>query len=195
MPTQTVDTARLRAELTENPDNLVVDVRTPAEYRAGHIPGAINLPLDQIDAHLRRIVRDAGGHMVLVCQSGGRACQAFDTLSGAGLDTVEVLEGGMGSWIAAGGPVDRTGDGDEWTIERQVRLAAGGLVLASILASVFRPAARFVAGGIGAGLVYAAATNRCTMGTLLARLPHNAAPRADVEHALARLGGPTDERQ
>lgn len=184
----TIDTPRLRAELTENPDSLVVDVRTPAEFRAGHIPGAINLPLAQIDAHLRRIVSDAGGHMVLVCQSGGRACQAFDALTGAGLDAVEVLDGGMGSWVAAGGPVERTGDDREWTIERQVRLVAGGIVLASVAASVVWPATRFVAGGVGAGLVYAAASNRCTMGALLARLPFNAPPQADVEQALTRLG-------
>lgn len=186
---QTIDTAHLRAELAENPDNLVVDVRTPAEFRAGHIPGAINLPLDQVDAHLRRIVSDAGGHMVLVCQSGNRACQVFDSLTEAGLDAVEVLDGGMGSWVAAGGPVERSGDGNEWTIERQVRLVAGGLVLASIAASMVAPAARFVAGGVGAGLVYAAATNTCTMGALLARLPFNAPPRTDVEHALTRLRG------
>lgn len=183
----TIDTVGLRAELTQNPDSLVVDVRTPAEFRAGHIPGAINLPLDQIDAHLRRIVGDAGGHMVLVCQSGGRACQAFDALTGAGLGAVEVLEGGMSSWVTAGGPVERSGDGDAWTIERQVRLAAGGIVLGSIAASMIWPATRFVAGGIGAGLVYAALSNRCTLGAVLARLPFNAPPRADVEHALTRL--------
>lgn len=183
----TIDTVRLRSELTRNPDSLVVDVRTPAEFRAGHIPGAINLPLDQIDAHLRRIVSDAGGHMVLVCQSGGRACQAFDALTGAGLAAVEVLDGGMSSWVAADGPVERAGDGDTWTVERQVRLVAGGIVVGSIAASLLWPATRFIAGGVGAGLVYAALSNRCTLGAVLARLPLNAPPRADVEQALTRL--------
>jgi rhodanese-related sulfurtransferase len=192
MPTTTpatIDTPHLRAALAENPDNLVVDVRTPAEFRAGHIPGAINLPLSQVDAHLRRIVTDAGGHMVLVCQSGNRACQAFDALTGAGLDGVEVLEGGMNSWAAAGAPVETSGDGNEWTIERQVRLVAGGIVLASIAASAVQPAARWVAGAVGAGLVGAAASNTCLMGSVLARLPFNAASRGDVDEALTRLRG------
>jgi rhodanese-related sulfurtransferase len=194
MPTNTMtnamtDTARLRSALEDDPDTLVVDVRTPAEFRAGHIPGSINLPLDQVDAHLRRIVADAGGHMVLVCQSGGRAGQACEKLTMAGLEDVEVLEGGMTSWAAAGGPVDRVGDGDSWTIERQVRLTAGGIVLASVLASLVWPRARFVAGAIGAGLTWAALRNTCAMGAVLARMPFNAPPTADVDDALARLSG------
>ena len=53
-----IDTASARSLLAANPDVLVVDVRTPAEYDSAHIDGAINLPLDQVDAHLRRIVTD-----------------------------------------------------------------------------------------------------------------------------------------
>lgn len=184
-----IDATRLRSALAADPDTLVVDVRTPAEFRTGHIPGAINLPLDQVDAHLRRIVADAGGRMVLVCQSGGRAGQACEKLTTAGLDDVEVLDGGMNSWTAAGGPTDGDRDGDEWPIERQVRLVAGGIVLGSILVSVVRPAARYVAGAVGGGLFYAALSNTCAMGRLLARLPFNAAPEADIDAALARLAG------
>ncbi|HEX6254671.1 MAG TPA: rhodanese-like domain-containing protein [Euzebyales bacterium] len=190
MSTQTMtDTTRLRSALADDPDTLVVDVRTPAEFRAGHIPGAINLPLDQVDAHLRRIVADAGGHMVLVCQSGGRASRACEKLTTAGLDDVEVLEGGMTGWTAAGGPVDRVGDGAGWPIERQVRLTAGGIVFVSILASIVWPRARFVAGAVGAGLTWAGLSNSCAMGAVLARLPFNAAPTADIDDALARLSG------
>ena len=120
-----VSAATLATQLANNPDNLVVDVRTPAELASGHIRSAINLPLDQVDAHLRRIVTDAGGRLVLVCQSGGRATQAYDKLTAAGLDDVEVLDGGMNAWIAAGAETDVSGDPDQWTIERQVRLVAG----------------------------------------------------------------------
>lgn len=182
-----VSAATLAAQLAENPDNLVVDVRTPAEFGAGHIAGAINLPLDQVDAHLRRIVTDAGGRLVLVCQSGGRATQAFETLTAAGLHDVEVLDGGMNAWIAAGAPTDVTGSPDDWTIERQVRLVAGGIVATSVLASTVWSPARFVAGAVGAGLTYAALSNTCAMGMLLAKLPFNKAPRTDIDNALARL--------
>jgi hypothetical protein len=57
----------------------------PAEFETAHIPGAINLPLDQVDAHLGRIVADAGGHLLLIRQSGNRATQACTKLAGAGL--------------------------------------------------------------------------------------------------------------
>jgi rhodanese-related sulfurtransferase len=187
-PQTMTDTTRLRAALEHEPDTLVVDVRTPAEFSAGHIPGAINLPLDQVDAHLRRIVADAGGRMVLVCQSGGRAGQACEKLTTAGLGDVEVLEGGMSSWAAAGAPVDRV-EGHGWTIERQVRLTAGGIVLGSVLASLVWPRARFVAGAVGAGLTLAAVRDTCAMGALLSRLPFNAAPAADIDDALSRLPG------
>src|SRR5690606_19628792 len=63
-----VDAATARALIAANPGVLVVDVRTPGEYETAHIEGAINLPLDQVDAHLRRIVADAGGTLLLICQ-------------------------------------------------------------------------------------------------------------------------------
>jgi rhodanese-related sulfurtransferase len=187
-PTNTlINPATLRSILEQSPDSLVVDVRTPSEYRSGHIPGSINLPLDQVDAHLTRIVNDAGGKMVLVCQGGGRATQACEKLTGAGLTDVEILEGGMNSWAAAGAPVDVAGDADAWTIERQVRLVAGSLVLGATLASLVFPPAIAVAGFVGAGLTFAALTNSCAMGMLLTRMPWNAAPKADVDEALARI--------
>ena len=188
MPNTTlIDPSTLRAQLAANPDHLVVDVRTPSEYRSGHIPGSINLPLDQVDAHLRQIVRDAGGQMVLVCQSGGRAGQACQSLTEAGLTDVEVLDGGINSWTAAGAPVDMSGTGREWPIERQVRLLAGGVVLLSVVASIGWPPLRFVAGAVGAGLTGAALTNSCAMGMVLARMPFNAAPKADVDRALTQI--------
>ena len=66
-----LDVMALRAALVADPDTLLVDVRTPGEFAAASIDGAVNIPLDRLDAHLRRIVHDAGGRMVLLCQSGG----------------------------------------------------------------------------------------------------------------------------
>ena len=184
-----VSAATLATQLANNPDNLVVDVRTPGEFASGHIRSAINLPLDQVDAHLRRIVTDAGGRLVLVCQSGGRATQAYDKLTAAGLDDVEVLDGGMNAWIAAGAETDVSDDPDQWTMERQVRLVAGGIVATSVAASTIWSPAKYLAGAVGAGLTYAALSNTCAMGMLLARLPYNRAPETDIDEALARLTG------
>jgi rhodanese-related sulfurtransferase len=182
-----VDVTTARALLAGNPDTLIVDVRTPAEFETVHIGGAINLPLDQVDAHLARIVADAGGRMLLICQSGNRAGQACRKLAGAGLTEATVMTGGMNAWIGAGGPVRR--GRPRWSMERQVRLVAGLVVALSIVVSVWLPPARYLAGALGAGLVLAALADTCAMGALLARLPYNRGARCDVDATIARLRG------
>lgn len=181
----TIDVATARALMANNPDTLIVDVRTPGEFETAHVPGSINLPLDQVDAHLERIVQDAGGRILLMCQSGGRANQACTKLTKAGLVGGAVITGGMNAWLSAGGPVER--GRERWSLERQVRLVAGSIVLASILVSIWVPAARYVAGFIGAGLTFAALSNTCAMGMLLAKLPYNAGATCDVNTSLKRL--------
>jgi rhodanese-related sulfurtransferase len=185
--TSSIDVATARAVLANNPDALIVDVRTPAEFETAHIPGAINLPLDQVDAHLGRIVSQAGGRLLLICQSGNRAGQACVKLASAGLTDVTVLTGGMGAWISADGPVVR--GTERWSLERQIRLVAGSIVLVSVLVSFWIPAAVFVAGFVGAGLTFAALSNICLMGMLLARLPYNRGAGCDVDAAIVRLRG------
>ncbi|MDI9580048.1 MAG: rhodanese-like domain-containing protein [Thermobispora sp.] len=187
-PPSTIDAVTARSLIASNPDVLVVDVRTPREFETAHIEGAINLPLDQVDAHLQRIVKDAGGTLLLVCQSGGRAGKAREKLCGAGLPGAVVLEGGMNAWIAAGGPVIR--GKPRWSLERQVRLVAGGIVLVSIVADLWLPGARVVAALIGAGLTVAALTDTGLLGLLLAKLPNNRGPALDPERALAAMRRP-----
>jgi rhodanese-related sulfurtransferase len=183
-----IDIATARDMISMSPDVLLVDVRTPGEYAGAHIPGAINLPLDQVDRHLQQIVRDAGGRMILICQSGARADRCQSLLAKAGINDSLVLSGGMNAWAAAGAPVVRARR--RWELERQVRLVAGGIVAASILASVVWPPARFVAGFIGAGLVFAAVTNTCGMAMMLAKLPYNRPAQAtDIQDSLDRLAG------
>jgi rhodanese-related sulfurtransferase len=187
-----IDATTVRSLLATSPDTLIVDVRTPAEFETAHIEGAVNLPLDQVDAHLSRIVADAGGELVLVCQSGNRASQARAKLSGAGVSGATVMSGGMNAWIAAGGPVAR--GRQTWSLERQVRLVAGAIVLLSVLAGIWVPGAQAVAGFIGAGLAFAALSNTCAMGALLSRLPYNRGAGCDVDTAIARLRNPAGAR-
>ncbi|WP_424533577.1 rhodanese-like domain-containing protein [Sphaerisporangium viridialbum] len=185
-----VDVPSARALISANPDVLVVDVRTPGEFASAHIPGAINLPLDQVDRHLRRIVSDAGGTMLLICQSGGRATQAHTALTREGLADVVVLDGGMNAWTAAGAPTTSTTGGQaRWGLERQVRLVAGSIVTVSVLVGIWWAPARLIAGFIGAGLTFAAVTNTCAMGMALAKLPYNRGPRFDIDAAITRLRG------
>ena len=136
--------------------------------------------------------------MVLVCQSGRRAAQAEAQLADAGLPGVHVLEGGLQAWEAAAQPIARIEAGAlPWTLERQVRLVAGGLVATAIATSVVWPPARYLAGAAGAGLVVAALRDSCVMGNLLARLPYNrrsATARCDMPTVVAELSGQSEMR-
>jgi len=188
---QKVSASALRAEIAGNRDLRLLDVRTPGEFESGHIAGAVNLPLDQVIPNARKIAAQASGRMVVICQAGQRASQAAEKLAAAGVEDLAVLDDGMNGWMAAGAPVeDDAGSGKKrWSLERQVRLVAGSIVATSVLASIWKPKARFVAGGIGAGLVYAAVSNTCMMGNALSKLPYNKGAGADVDQAISCLRG------
>lgn len=179
-----VDVGAARALLATEPGTLLVDVRTPGEFQNGHIAGAVNVPLDQVDAHLPALVGRSAGRLVLVCQAGPRAEQAALKLARAGRADVAVLTGGMNAWAASGAPVERSADA-RWTLERQVRFTAGLIVLLSVVASIWFPPMRFLAGAIGGGLVFAALSNTCMMGMALMKLPYNKAESRDIEAAIA----------
>jgi rhodanese-related sulfurtransferase len=178
-----IDSSSLRAELAGNSGLKLLDVRTPGEFQSGHIDGSVNVPLDQIGSNLGRIVDGTKGRVVVICQAGGRATEAAGKLSAAGAADVVVLEQGMNGWLAAGAPVESSGQ-QRWALERQVRLVAGGIVATSILGSIWEPRVRFLAGGIGAGLVFAAVSNTCAMGKMLMKLPYNKVAESDVDEAI-----------
>jgi rhodanese-related sulfurtransferase len=165
----------------------IIDVRSPAEFEACHIPGAYNVPLDTLGEHRAALRAHLDEPVVLVCRSGMRAAQAERSFAEVGMDSVHVLAGGMSAWERAGGAVRR--GPQRWDIERQVRLVAGALVLISVLGSLlFRPAKWFAA-GVGGGLVVAALSNSCLMGNLLARLPYNRSAACNVDEVVAQLTG------
>ena len=83
---------------------LVVDVREPEEYRAGHVPGAVSLPLGVVPVRAHELPKDQP--VFVVCQSGGRSYQAAEGLHQAGYDARSVA-GGTGGWVQAGRPVVR----------------------------------------------------------------------------------------
>jgi hypothetical protein len=98
-----------------------------------------------------------------------------------------MLTGGITAWQAAHAPVI-TGT-PRWDLERQVRLIAGSIVLLAVLASTLVEPAKWVAAFIGAGLAFAALTNTCAMGMLLAELPYNRGPRTDLDQVVTALTG------
>lgn len=87
----------------------LLDVRTPAEYRAGHIAGALNLPVGQLAARYGVLGFTPDQPIVVYCKSGRRAARAQGILRSLGYRHVQVLDGSMNAWQAAGRPVVREG--------------------------------------------------------------------------------------
>lgn len=149
-----------------------VDVRSATEYAAGHVPGAMNIPLEQIEVRLGDLgLREP---VILICQSGMRARLAAGLLKQC-RENVLVLEGGTAAWSNAGLPLVVNGK-TRWSLERQVRLGAGMTVLAGVvLAATANFHWIYLAGIVGLGLTFAGLTDICGMGMLLARTPWNRA--------------------
>ncbi|MFG2475800.1 rhodanese-like domain-containing protein [Streptomyces fagopyri] len=168
----------------------VIDVRTPGEYTGGHLPGALNIPLDRIQRALPDIRHAAGrGDVLVVCASGARSENACRILAENGIDTA-TLSGGTGAWAADGHELHRPQGATRatWGMERQVRFSAGTIVLLGLLLGLLvHPAFQILSAGIAAGLVFSALTNTCGMAAMLAKLPHNRPRAADLDHTLARL--------
>lgn len=158
-------------EFQKLPEGLLVDVRTPAEFTQAHAPGATLLPLSNLDL---KVVSDlsAGKPVYLICKSGNRAKQAAEKIEKSGVNAAIVIEGGMNAWEAAGLPVQR--GQTMMSLERQVRIAAGSLViLGVVLGFLVSPVLYALSGFVGAGLVFSGITDTCGMGLLLARMPWN----------------------
>jgi rhodanese-related sulfurtransferase len=171
--TASVDAASLLEQVrdTSAPGPRLVDVRTPAEFEASHIPGSINVPLDIVRSQAEQLCEALDGQqVVLVCRSGQRAGQAQQSLVGAGLPAT-ALQGGVTAWEGVGGDLNR--GRQVWELERQVRLVAGLIVLLAVLGSVLVPGLEWVAAFVGAGLTFAALSNSCAMGAVLSRMPWN----------------------
>ncbi|MER7854933.1 rhodanese-like domain-containing protein [Streptomyces bacillaris] len=168
----------------------VIDVRTPGEYAAGHLPGALNIPLDHIQRALPDI-RDAAHRkdVLVVCASGARSENACKILAENGITTT-TLSGGTGAWAADGHELHRPQalPRTVWGMERQVRLTAGALVLLGLLlGALIHPAFQVLSAGIAGGLVFSALTNTCGMAAVLAKLPHNRPRAHDLDRTLAEL--------
>jgi rhodanese-related sulfurtransferase len=155
----------------------LIDVRTPAEFQEAHVDFAQNVPLDQLDpgAIIKARAGASGEPVYFICQSGGRSQKACEKLQQAGFSNVVSVEGGTRSWDQAGLPVVR--GKKTISLERQVRITAGSLVLTGVLLGWFvHPAFFGLSGFVGAGLIFAGITDTCGMGLMLAKMPWNRAP-------------------
>lgn len=85
---------------------VLYDVRTPGEYAGGHVPGAVNIPLDQLSSRMDELAPHKGDAVYLVCASGNRSGKAATQLAAAGFSNPINVEGGTRAWQAAGKPLE-----------------------------------------------------------------------------------------
>ncbi len=104
MPPPITQDQLLERQAKHDPTLFVIDARTPQEYAAGHVPGAVNIPYDQVAAHLGEIPKDED--VVVYCHSGRRAGLAAETLEKAGYKRLLHLQGDMQAWQKDGRPVE-----------------------------------------------------------------------------------------
>lgn len=172
--------------LTTCPQARVLDVRTPGEFETQHIAGAYNVPLDLLAEHRDEIRAHVADPVILVCRSGQRARKAEEALVFTGMRNLHILDGGMTAWAAAGLPVRQPAP--RVSLERQVRIAAGGIAaLGGFLALFANPWFAAAPALIGSGLVFAGITDTCTLGMLLAKLPYNRGASCDVAAVVRAL--------
>ena len=169
-------TAISAQEARNHPNAFIVDVRTPLEHSEVHVADAVLLPLSELQP--AKVTEMAAGRPIhVLCRSGNRARKAAEQMTAAGIANVAVIEGGIEAWIAAGLPVTR--GKKVMSLERQVRVAAGTLVLVgTVLGFWLHPGFYAIPAFVGCGLIFAGITDWCGMGLLIARMPWNQAKPA-----------------
>jgi len=93
--------------LINRKDAVIVDVREPNEFKAGHIPNARNVPAGELASRMKDLEKLKAKPVLLVCQSGARSAQTCSALKKAGYAQVVALAGGMAAWQQAGMPVEK----------------------------------------------------------------------------------------
>ena len=175
---QRITVSELKQKISQGERLQLIDVRSSGEFSAGHIPQAVNMPMEQVEARLDDLQKAAP--VVLICQSGNRASMTCEFLLPY-RDDVMALEGGTSAWIEEGLPVIGS-TAARWSLERQVRLVAGALVLTgAILSLTVNQAWVYLSLFVGAGLVFAGLTNICGMAAVFALMPWNKPKKSSIK--------------
>ena len=152
----------------------LIDVRTPVEFREAHVKFAQNVPLDRLDPQsiLDQRNGSADQPLYLICQKGGRGEMACEKFRSAGFENVINVDGGTNACQETSLPITR--GKKAISLERQVRIAAGSLVLIGVAAGLWvHPACFGISAFVGAGLIFAGITDTCGMGMMLSKMPWN----------------------
>jgi len=101
-----ISNTELATKIQQGQAPLVLDVRTPEEFKSGHIPGAVNIPIDELGSRLGELRIGKGDEVVVHCEKGARAAKAEALLQQSGYADVVDLSGHMKGWRDAGLPVE-----------------------------------------------------------------------------------------
>ena len=162
------------ADLLNEVDVELIDVRTEVEFREVHVENALNVPLDRLnETTVRELFASAGEKPVyMICNSGRRSEKACQVAQKHGFENVINVEGGTKAWVEAGLPVIR--GKKAISLERQVRITAGLIVFVGAILGIFLN--KYFAGisaFVGAGFMFAGITDTCAMGMLISKMPWN----------------------
>ncbi len=152
-----------------------IDIRSTEEFAQMSIEGSLLAPLPVV--RLQNLAMQKGEHtdIVFVCRSGSRVENATSILEGLFADAY-TLDGGLVAWQKAKLPL-RKGNAPAIPLERQIFIAAGCMILLGVLGSLVWPPLFWLAGFVGAGLVFAGASGFCGLGMVLSKMPWNKQPR------------------
>jgi len=93
--------------MNNNSEMLILDIRTAADYKSGHIKGAKNLPLSDLSKDLDKLASSKSGPVLVYCNSGSTAGGAIKTMKKAGFENINNLEGGVVAWKDANMPLTK----------------------------------------------------------------------------------------
>lgn len=158
-------------QLNKNTECYLLDVRTPDEFAACHLPGAINMPLDKIEkGEINSLPRHR--KIYLICQSGMRSDRAHKLLQSQGFQDLVCIEGGLAACEKISGAVVRLSS--RIPLMRQVQIGAGSLVVLGVAFSkILSPYFLYLSLFAGAGLIFAGLTGFCGMALILEKMPWN----------------------
>lgn len=157
----------------------LLDVREYPEWVESHIPGATLIPLGDIKKQPHKGA--LAPEVLVVCRTGKRATAAAQAIASVGAARPFVVEGGLDAWKNAGLPAQKA-EGGPISMERQVRIGAGALVLLGLLV----PRLRVVSYFVPCGLIFAGVSGTCGMASLLSKAPWNR-PRGDEKQRSCAL--------
>ena len=152
----------------------ILDVREYPEWVERHIEGAELVPLGDLKSDPQRGA--IAEEVLTLCKTGRRATEAAQILAENGVAKPFVIKGGIEEWQNAGLKTDKAEEGPI-SMERQVRIGAGVLVLLGLLV----PRLRFISWFVSCGLIFAGITDHCGMSKVLTKAPWNR-PRGDEEN-------------